>query len=159
MAQPIRNQVSKSASKPKPRKKKPAGKRPHPKYGTSGLERRFAKDFLDKLGVEYVYQFEAKGIGRFFDYFIPAANLIIEVDGDYFHGYGLLHEEKSPMQKHNERVDREKDQWAAMHGIPVLRIWEHDINDHPEKVRKILDEQIGKFTEKKNKKDEKNKRH
>lgn len=145
----------------KPIKKKTTQKKnkPHPKYGTSKLEDRFAKEFLDKMGVKYVRQYEAKDIGRFYDFFIPEARCIIEVDGDYFHGYGLLHENKNPMQKHNEWVDRQKDMWAASHGIPVLRIWEHDINEHPSKVRKILKEYIGTYTEKKEKKDNKNKRH
>lgn len=58
--------------------------RKHPKFGTSKLEEDFARDFLDKLGVEYVWQFEAKDIGRFFDFFIVSANLIIEIDGGYW---------------------------------------------------------------------------
>ena len=44
--------------------------RKHPKYGTSKLEEDFARDFLDKLGVKYIYQFEAKDIGRFYDFAI-----------------------------------------------------------------------------------------
>lgn len=152
MPQPIKKTISKKTTKPKK-------KRTHPKYGTSKLEDRFAKDFLDKMGVKYERQYEAKEIGRFYDFFIPAARLLIEVDGDYYHGYGLLHEQKNPMQKHNEWVDKQKDLWAASHGIPVLRIWEHDINEHPSKVRKTLKEYIGNYAEKKEQKDNKNKRH
>ena len=63
------------------------------------------------------------------------------------------------MQKHNEWVDRVKDEWALARGIPVLRIWEHDIRDNPEKVMKTLKEAIGKYTEKQKKKDAKGKRH
>ena len=43
-------------------------KRKHPEFGTSKLEQDFAKNFLDKLGVKYIWQFEAKEIKRFFDY-------------------------------------------------------------------------------------------
>ena len=53
----------------------------HPKYGTSKLEEDFARDFLDKLGVKYIYQFEAKDIGRFYDFYLPEHNLIVECDG------------------------------------------------------------------------------
>lgn len=134
-------------------------KRPHPKYGTSKLEDYFAENFLDVIGVKYVRQYEAKEIGRFYDFYCEKANVIIEVDGDYYHSYGLKYEEKNPMQKHNEWVDRVKDEWALARGIPVLRIWEHDIRDNPEKVMKILKEAIGKYTEKQNKIREKNKRH
>lgn len=156
MAQPI----PKSKPKAKTQRRKTApSKRPHPKYGTSKLEDYFASNFLDQLGVRYIRQFEAKDIGRFYDFFCPDANVIIEVDGDYYHSYGLTYEQKNPMQKHNEWVDRVKDEWALSHGIPILRIWEHDIHDNPEKVMKTLKESIGKYTEKKKKKDAKGKRH
>lgn len=146
---------------PKPPKKTPVprSKRPHPEYGTSKLEERFAREFLDKLGVHYIYQYKAESIGRYFDFYLPEVNLIIEVDGDYFHGYGLLYEQKNKMQKHAEWVDRQKDTWALAHCIPILRFWEHDINDNPQKVRKILSEYIGKCGEKYRKELEKKKRH
>ena len=134
-------------------------KKPHPKYGTSKLEDYFAENFLNVLGIKYVRQFEAKEIKRFYDFFCPDANVIIEVDGDYYHSYGLTYEEKNPMQKHNQWVDKVKDEWALSHGIPILRIWEHDIHDNPEKVMKTLKESIGKYTEKQKKIREKNKRH
>lgn len=134
-------------------------KRPHPKYGTSKLEDYFAENFLDALGVKYIRQFEAKEIGRFYDFFCPEANVIVEVDGDYYHSYGLTYEEKNPMQKHNQWVDKVKDEWALERGIPVIRIWEHDIHENPEKVMKILKEAIGKYTEKQRKIKDKNRRH
>lgn len=134
-------------------------KRPHPKYGTSKLEDYFAENFLDVIGVKYVRQYEAKEIGRFYDFYCEQANVIIEVDGDFYHGYGLTYEEKSPMQKHNQWVDKTKDEWALERGIPIIRIWEHDIHDNPEKVMKLLREAIGKYTEKQNKIKDKNRRH
>lgn len=63
------------------------------------------------------------------------------------------------MQKHNEYVDEVKDRWALMHGIPIIRIWEHDINDNPTKVMKMLKESFGQHEEKGKKRNEKNKRH
>ena len=42
----------------------------HRKYGTSQLERDFASEYLDKLGLKYIYQYEAKEIGRFYDFAI-----------------------------------------------------------------------------------------
>lgn len=159
MAQPVARK--RATKKPTVKKLSEAvkKKRPHPKYGTSKLEDYFAENFLDAIGVKYVRQYEAKEIGRFYDFYCEKANVIIEVDGDYYHSYGLKYEEKNPMQKHNEWVDRVKDEWALERGIPVIRIWEHDIHENPEKVMKILKEAIGKYTEKQNKIREKNKRH
>ena len=65
----------------------------------------------------------------------------------------------NPMQKHNKWVDKQKDKWAAERGIPVIRIWEHDINKNPEKVKQILKERLGEATRKQQIKNEKKKRH
>jgi very-short-patch-repair endonuclease len=162
MPQPTRREKHPAVRKKKVKKTTPRGKRPHPKYGTSKLEDRFAKEFLDRLGYTYVRQYEAKDIGRFYDFAVKQSNgaiILIEVDGTFYHGYGLVHEEKSPMQKHNEWVDKVKDQWAAEHGIPLIRIWEHDINDKPSEVLKLLKKRIGAETKKQDKKNDKAKRH
>lgn len=170
MLQPIKNTIDAKPKKNSKKKKKLSvgdiikksverSKKPHPKYGTSKLEEKFAKNFLEKLGIEYESQFEAKDIKRFYDFYLPKQRVLIEIDGIYFHGKGLLHEEKNPMQKKNERVDKIKDEWAAMHGIPLIRIWEDDINEHPEKVIKMLEESLSIFSKKNEIKENKKKRH
>lgn len=58
--------------------------RKHPLFGTSKLEEDFARDFLDKIGLEYIYQFEAKDIKRWYDFYLPKHNLLIEIDGGYW---------------------------------------------------------------------------
>ena len=152
MAQPIKD----SKKVKKPIKKKVIGKRKrnHPKYGTSKLEDKFAREFLDKLNIPYERQFEAKDIGRFYDFKI-GNYILIEVDGCFWHGKGLVHEEKSPMQKHSEWVDKQKNEWANSHGYVLYRIWEDDINNNPTLVMKELKDALG--IEKI--KNDKNKRH
>lgn len=49
----------------------------------SKLEAFFREKVLDKLGVVYIQQFEIKSIGRFYDFYLPEHNLLIECDGDY----------------------------------------------------------------------------
>ena len=85
MKQPI-NKNRGLLKKKKTIKKKIATKkqRKHPLFGTSKLEEDFARDFLDKLEVKYIYQFEARDIGRWFDFYLPEHNLIIEIDGGYW---------------------------------------------------------------------------
>jgi len=174
MKQPIkkRTSVTKNNNKTKKRtapKVKTTKKavRHHPKFGTSKLEQDFARDFLDKLGVKYVYQFEAKDIGRYYDYCLfingdtsdlSAGNMIlVEIDGSWFHSDPRLvkEEEMNPMQKRNKRVDEYKDKWALMHGIPLIRIWEKDVKESPDKVMAFLKEIL--YIEEKKK--DKNKRH
>lgn len=128
-------------------------------YGTSKLEERFARNFLDKLGVEYRYQFKMQSIGRYLDFYIPSCNVAIEVDGDFYHSYGLVYEQMSPMQKKNKRVDEEKNHWCAVNCIKLIRIWEHDINEHPEKVMEMLKVELASAAENERKKAEMKKRH
>ena len=136
------------------------------KYGTSQLERDFAKEFLDKYGLVYIYQYEAKDIKRYFDFAITAydecpyimeekdgvkcvkqegqyfnVDFLIEVDGSYHHADPRMVKEGklNPMQKHNKFVDGLKDQWARSHHIPLLRIWEIDIRKNKKKVIEQLE--------------------
>ena len=136
MKQVVRNKMTKPKVSPKkPTTRNKQLKKSHPKYGTSKLEEDFAKEFLDKLGLEYEYQFEAKDIGRFFD-FLVSKNVIIEINGSYWHGDPRLYEEKdlNKTQKHARAVDEYKEKWALSHGFPIYYIWENDIRKNPEKV-------------------------
>lgn len=153
-----KNKKKRTVLKPKTTKK---AVRNHPKYGTSKLEKDFAKEFLDKLGVKYVYQFEAVSIGRWFDFYLPEHNLIIECDGSWFHSDPRLvkEEEMNPMQKHNKRVDKHKDDWALMHGIPIMRIWEKDIRENPNMVMEELKKRLYIQDKKVTITEKKNKRH
>lgn len=113
-------------------------------YGTSKLEERFARDFLDRLGIEYVYQYKAESIGRYFDFRLfpdsGGPKVLLEIDGDFYHSYGLIYEQMNPMQKHNKMVDEIKNKWCSRNGVQLIRLWEHDINEHPEKVKEYLKE-------------------
>ena len=169
MKQPTKKRTSvtknikpKKRTAPKVKTTKRAARK-HPQYGTSKLEEDFARDFLDKLGVKYIYQFEAKDIGRFYDFAIILNDemttgnlLLLEIDGSYFHSDPRLikEEEMNPMQKRNKRVDEYKDKWALAHGIPLMRIWEKDIRENPKMVMEELKKRLyiqEKEIEKKNK--------
>ena len=160
MRQPIKK--GKLINKPKPKAKKrlrrPDGKleRVHPKFGTSKLEQDFAEQFLDTLGVDYIWQFEAKDIGRFYDFKIKDGP-ILEVNGSYWHGDERIYEEKdlNSVQKHAKYVDELKKKWALLHGIPIYYIWEKDIRENPSKVMEFLKKILHKTDIKNNK----NKRH
>lgn len=167
-SQPVKNKIAPSKKKKVKvattkkeliRKASERSKKKHKEYGTSKLEDKFAKEFLDKLGVKYEYQYLASDIKRYYDFYLPEQRILIEIDGDYYHGYGLVYEEMKPMQKRNHRVDEIKNQWAALHSIPLIRIWEHDIKKNPKKVMKILKEWIHVYTEKMIIDENKKKRH
>ena len=161
-SQPTRNRKTilsavKKTVKPL-RRWKNRNKRTHPEYGTSKLEDKFAKEFLDKLGVVYERQYLAKDIKRYYDFKVNSL-ILIEIDGDYYHSYGVVYENMNPMQKRNARVDRIKNEWATEHGFLLVRIWEHDINKNPDKVMKMLREVIGENDKKVKILENKKKRH
>ncbi len=131
-------------------------KRNHPEYGTSKLEERFAREYLDKLGIEYVYQYKAESIGRYYDFLLkgnekhPTKICFLEIDGQYFHADPRIYEEKdlNAMQKKNRRVDEIKNRYCSMNGYPLIRISEYDLNHEPDKVLRWLKEKLKDFIRK-----------
>lgn len=121
-------------------------KKPHPKYGTSKLEDYFAENFLNVLGVKYVRQFEAKEIGRFYDFKIENGP-ILEINGSYWHGDKRIYEEKdlNSVQKKNIYIDNLKRRWAENNGIEIYYFWEKDIHENPEKILLTLKEILKKY--------------
>ena len=96
-SQPVKSNITvpkKKKKKVKPtkreviRKAAERSKKKHKEYGTSKLEERFARDFLDKLGVKYQYQYFASDIKRYYDFYLPEHEIFIEYNrlGDFFHG-------------------------------------------------------------------------
>lgn len=146
------------------------------KYGISKLEAYFAKEYLDKMGLKYIYEYEAKDIGRFYDFAITLyqeipfimenkhgiesikqegqnipISFIIEVQGSYWHSDPRLFNENklNRIQKHNKFVDFLKAKWCEKKGIPLVYVWEEDIKNKPKKVFELLNQYLGKGYRKK----------
>lgn len=113
-------------------------------YGTSKLEERFAQNFLDRLGVDYVYQYKAVSIGRYFDFrlFPDKHGPVLEVQGTYWHADPRIYEEKdlNKTQRWDRKVDEIKKKWCKRNGVPIIYVWEEDINKHPTMVMGYLKE-------------------
>lgn len=162
MPQPVKQVIKKNNKIKNPKVKKTTAKKKHKQeYGTSKLEERFAKEFLDKLGVKYTYQFKAESIGRYFDFRIIPNGPIFEIQGGYWHGDPRLYEDKdlNRTQKKNQRVDEYKRKWALSNGIPIYYFWEKDINENPEKVLKEICDILYIENRKNEIKENKKKRH
>lgn len=165
MKQPIKN--SKNLSKVKTKKTKQD-------YGMSKLETFFAKEYLDKYKIKYIYQYKAETIKRYFDFAVVLTDiglektktngithyeykpnthidLLIEIDGDYYHANPNKYNESklNRTQKRNIKVDEKKNNWAVLNCIPILRIWENDIYNNKEKVVNELKKYIKLSEEKK----------
>lgn len=154
MSQPIKNTVKSVLPNKKPRKKKletthvakvraiRKKMKGSQEFGTSKLEERFARDFLDRLGIDYVYQYKAESIGRYFDFrlFPDLKGPCLEIMGGYWHGDPRLYEEKdlNKTQLHDIKIDEYKRKWCSRNNIPLIYFWELDINNNPEYVMKEL---------------------
>ena len=161
MKQPLRKNVKNKPKKVvKQKPKRPIYEKASKQYGTSQLEKDFAHNFLDKYGIKYIYEYEARDIKRFYDFAIVSnkskyiteekegltsiiqgiqytpIDLLIEVDGGYWHSDPRIVDEDNlnAIQKRNKMVDELKNKWASLHGIPLIRIWEYDIRHNPKKV-------------------------
>ena len=187
--QPIRNKsinTTKTSEKSKKEVKRTIKNNiSKPKYGISKLETYFAKEYLDKLGLKYIYEYEAKDIGRFYDFAITLyqeipfimenkhgidcikqegqnipISFLIEIDGDYYHyNPETMKKKENRMQKHNKFVDFLKDKWCEKKGIPLVRIWENDIKNNPKKVFELLNQYLGDGKRKKRIDDNKKRPH
>ncbi|MBW3545403.1 MAG: DUF559 domain-containing protein [Bacteroidetes bacterium] len=102
-------------------------------------ERNF-RDVLNEVNIPFKAQHNVKGF--LFDFYIPDENLLIEVDGDYWHGNPEKFPDPSSMQRKNRRRDRLKTKVAREQGYRVVRFWESDINANPSDVKSQLLEQF-----------------
>jgi len=110
------------------------------KHYSSKLENKFEDNILKPLNIEYKKFFKIKSFKYFYDFYIPQYNIIIEVDGDFFHSNPKFYP-NGPIYKtqiENNLRDQLKTQAALNNGYKLLRFWESDINNNILEVKKIL---------------------
>ena len=86
---------------------------------------RQLKAILDVSKLIYEHPFQVDD--KVYDFFIPSLNLLIEVDGNYWHGYGLTKQQMNPMQFKHRTNDTFKTKLAKRRGFNLLRIWENSV--------------------------------
>jgi len=110
--------------------------------GKMSKPERLMEDILKSHGIEYVYQQEVSGF--FYDFYIPSKNILIEVDGDFWHCKpGSPYETpKMPEQVKNVVNDKKKTTVACSNNYTLIRFWESDIQDNRLQVVKTLIENL-----------------
>lgn len=100
---------------------------------SSKLEDFFIQNYLNKLNIEYIQQFKAESIGRFYDFYLPKHRILIEIDGSYYHGNPKFYNKRNMnnMQLKNKRVDEIKNRWALINSYILIRFWEDDLHNNP----------------------------
>jgi G:T-mismatch repair DNA endonuclease (very short patch repair protein) len=101
---------------------------------------RKVEEQLTALGIPYIREFTV--LMHDYDFYLPDENILIEVDGDFWHP-GDLSEAVYNFQKQNYINDIKKNCIAKAKGIDLFRIRESMINEMEwEELRNYIDDQI-----------------
>lgn len=88
------------------------------------------KEILNEIGISYVFQKPIpwkRGWKKWYDFYIPEFNLLIEVDGIYWHGKNLIYDHLNAQQIQTRDNDILKNKLAFTSGFNLERIWEDDV--------------------------------
>jgi very-short-patch-repair endonuclease len=90
------------------------------------------QNFLKNLQIEFVPHYFVHDIDNKYrcDIFIPSIKLVIECDGDYFHGNKIFYPEDKLNLRQKEQMERDKlrNEQLTAKGYRIIRLWENDIN-------------------------------
>lgn len=89
------------------------------------------RELLFNVGIDFVPSFPIKN--KVFDIYIPSQNLLIEVDGIYWHSRNKTN--LNTIQRKNIENDNIKNGLAKEMGYNLLRVWEDDIKNVPKYLR------------------------
>jgi len=98
-------------------------------------EREFKK-MMRELGIKILPQ-KIVG-GKIYDFYIPSKNILIEIDGDYWHGNPEVFEEQNAMQRRAAKNDAYKNVLAKGLGYEIERIWENDLKHNYNQVKQRM---------------------
>jgi very-short-patch-repair endonuclease len=101
---------------------------------------------LEELEIPYQYKFriyDKEKVNfwfREYDFLILNTNVLIEVDGDYWHGNENIFEELSDFQKSVQINDKIKENFANTKGYEIIRFWGSDVKKNNDKVKNRIKE-------------------
>ncbi len=107
-----------------------------PKFKRNSDEEMKFLEHLRVLHPDVVHKYRIDDINHEFDFFVPSLNLIVEYDGDYWHGNKALHE-LSPAMKRQFRLDQSWARAAQERGYTVHRVWASEAVNYPHKLRSM----------------------
>lgn len=96
---------------------------------------------LEGEGIDYQPQHLIEDKFRV-DAYVPALKLVIEFDGDYWHGHPARFPEPNHIQRRRMAQDRAHHAYLTKCGYRILRIWESDMYKRLDQVRLRLREAL-----------------
>jgi len=107
-----------------------------PMKRNSEAEIKFVKKLIDVHGENVVHKFRIEGVNHEYDFYVAAENLIVEFDGDYWHG-NKENFELTPKMKRQYWLDKVYTLAAQNAGYAVRRVWESKADQYPNDLRKM----------------------
>ena len=107
-----------------------------PRKRNSEAELSFKTKMIEIHGDNVVHKHRVDGINHEFDFYVPNENILVEFDGDYWHGNSTKHE-LMPKMKRQYRLDESYTRTAEMLGYIVRRVWASEALYYPHKLRTI----------------------
>ena len=95
---------------------------------TSKSELEFFEKLKQSFKGEVIHKFKINEVTHEYDFYIPSINLIIEFDGDYWHGNKKLYELTTRM-KQQYRIDEAWSAKAIDAGYKIIRVWASESNE------------------------------
>jgi very-short-patch-repair endonuclease len=108
------------------------------------LEKIIEKKLIE-LQVKFVKQYRLYFDSysyRKFDFYLPQHNLLIEVDGDYWHGNPKFYNKFNEIQIYTKENDKFKNELVKTSNISLLRIWGSDIIGENFNLKVLIDEKV-----------------
>lgn len=103
------------------------------KKGLNRLELA-GRNILEEIGCDF--QEQVLLFDKFLvDVFIPSHNIVIQWDGDYWHGRNGASDDR---QKKRKALDKSQDAYMTKSGVTVLRFWESEVKNERSKVVEII---------------------
>ena len=106
--------------------------------GLNKLE-KLGNEILNDLNIDYEYQVLL--FDKFLvDVLIPEKNIVIQWDGDYWHGHPTKLKNGKPDKRQKKRMDLDKSQDSYMKksGYTVLRFWENEVKTNKNKIYETI---------------------
>jgi len=75
-----------------------------------------------------------------YDFLILNTNILIEVDGDYWHGNEKIFQDLTDFQKSVKINDKIKENFATSNGYEIIRFWGSDIKKNKTEIKEKLKE-------------------
>ena len=85
------------------------------------------KKILETENVEYIQSFYLEN--KIYDFFLPTYNILIEIDGIYWHGKGISDDMLNETQLKNRKNDKLKNKIAKNNNYKLIRIWGDELEN------------------------------